>query len=188
MTKIYLIRHGETEWNRLTKLQGREDISLNQTGLMQADKVSEYFCDKKLDLVFSSPLKRAYETADVIAKKHDIDGVFTLEGLIERDYGQASGYTSAERKIKFPDGKFEGMEDSELVTERMMTSLYKIARENTNKSILVVSHGSAINTVLAYLSDNEIGSGKTRLHNCSVNLLNYKNESFSIEYFNRDVL
>lgn len=187
MIIIYLLRHGETEWNRLTKLQGRKDIELSDTGRIQARNVAEYFLDITPDLIYSSPLKRAYETAEIIADVNNLPKPIAVNDLMERDYGLAEGYTASERKILFPDGEYPEMEVTESVCNRVIKALSIIASDNNDKSIVIVSHGSAINTVLAELSNQEIGSGKTKLHTCSVNKIISNRGKMTIEYFNKKV-
>lgn len=187
MTTIYLLRHGETEWNRLTKLQGRKDIELSDTGRIQARHVAEYFLNITPDVIYSSPLKRAYETAEIIVDINNLPKPIVVNDLMERDYGLAEGYTALERKVLYPDGKYPEMEDTESVCKRMIEALSLIASNNHDKTIVIVSHGSAINAVLGKLSNYEIGSGKTKLHTCSVNKIISENEKMTIEYFNKKV-
>lgn len=187
MTKIYLMRHGETEWNKLTKLQGHEDIELNETGRKQATVVACYYDSINVDVIYTSPLKRAKETGGIIGRLQGVKHIFEENDLIERDYGVLSGLTLKERKERYPNGHHPDVESNEMVQERMMTALTKIANLNHGKNIIVVSHGSAINSVLAYLTEGKIGTRKTKLHTCCINLLNYENDAFHIEYYNKKV-
>ncbi|QUH28570.1 histidine phosphatase family protein [Vallitalea guaymasensis] len=187
MGKIGIIRHGETEWNKLTKLQGREDIDLNKTGLEQARVVGEYLKKYNWDIVFSSPLKRAKSTAKVIAETIGEEEVILEEDLIERDYGKASGMTLDERLEKYPDRKYAGMENWQLLRERVNNKVLELAKRYEDKNILIVSHGGAINSLLYTLSDGEYGSGITKLHMGSMSMLMYNGEKLIVEYFNRKV-
>ncbi len=68
MIRLYFVRHGETEWNKIGKFQGSADVSLNNIGKIQADLTAEYIKKFKFDKIYSSPLKRAFETASKIAE------------------------------------------------------------------------------------------------------------------------
>jgi len=83
-TTICIIRHGETDWNSSGKLQGCEDIELNDLGRKQAIETSRYFETEKWDVVVSSPLKRAYETAQIIADRLSIPVIQVVEEIVER--------------------------------------------------------------------------------------------------------
>ena len=72
MITIYLIRHGETLWNKKGRYQGIADVELSEKGILQADKIEDYFRDIKLDAVISSPLKRAVRTGQGVAGSHDL--------------------------------------------------------------------------------------------------------------------
>jgi broad specificity phosphatase PhoE len=90
LTTIILIRHGETEWNREEIFRGRADIELNETGLKQARLLAQCLADEKMNVIYSSPLKRAFKTAEMIARYHDID-VSVASELIDFDYGEWQG-------------------------------------------------------------------------------------------------
>ncbi len=97
MTEILLIRHGETGWNVSETFRGRADVELNETGLRQAELLGKYLSAGKIDVIYSSPLKRAVKTAGAIAKYQKIQ-VNTAENLIDFDYGEWQGLTVAEVK------------------------------------------------------------------------------------------
>lgn len=173
--KIYLIRHGETDWNRLLRFQGREDIPLNSTGIGQAKACGRALALTDIQAVFTSPLKRARLTGEIIAAQAGLplDQVRTLPELIERDLGEYSGQYIKDRSDYFALSAGEttkGMEPFSSVLERMELALKKMS-ETKIASAAAVSHGAAINVLLAGLSNHAVGTGKTRLHNGGISLL-----------------
>jgi broad specificity phosphatase PhoE len=102
MTEIILIRHGETEWNVGEIFRGRIDIELNETGLKQAELLAEYLGEVKIDAIYSSPLRRALKTAEMIAGSHKLD-VKIAPGLIDFDYGEWQGLLHQEVKDKYKE-------------------------------------------------------------------------------------
>jgi broad specificity phosphatase PhoE len=87
MAEIILARHGETEWNVTEVFRGRIDIDLNETGVKQAKLLAEYLSESAIEAVYSSPLKRARKTAEIIAQPHKLK-VNADPGLIDFDFGQ----------------------------------------------------------------------------------------------------
>lgn len=173
-----------TDWNKVGRLQGLEDIELNDLGKIQANKTAEYLSHSDWDLIFSSPLKRALQTAEIIQKRLKINRVEIIEEFIERDFGLASGLTNDESAVKFPDGIIPNEESRESVALRVMRGLEQVAARCNKGNIIVVSHGAAINSILSVLSNGEIGSGKTVLKNCCLNFLAYRNNQWIIEEYN----
>ena len=102
MTEIILARHGETEWNLAEVFRGRMDIELNEAGMKQAELLAEYLSHLKIDAVYSSPLKRALKTAEMIASYHKLD-VEVAPGLIDFDYGEWQGMPHQEVKDKYKE-------------------------------------------------------------------------------------
>jgi len=102
MTEIILVRHGETEWNASETFRGRADVDLNATGLRQAELLGKYLSTEKIDLIYSSPLKRAVKTAEAIARYQKI-GVNAVENLIDFDYGEWQGLTLEEVKERYEE-------------------------------------------------------------------------------------
>jgi uncharacterized phosphatase len=164
VTTICVIRHGETDWNALGRLQGSEDIELNNLRRKQAIQIAGYFQDEPWDVVVSSPLKRAFETAEIIATSLEIPTVHLVDELKERSYGSGSGLLPEECRCRFPNG-IPDQEEFEHLRKRAMVGLTKIANEFKGKRIIVVSHGGLTNSILYSLSDGEFGSFKTRLKN-----------------------
>ena len=100
MAEIILVRHGETEWNIEEIFRGRIDIDLNDTGIKQAELLDEHLSYVKIDAVYSSPLKRALKTAEMIASYHKLDVEIT-PGLIDFNYGKWQGLAHQEVKDKY---------------------------------------------------------------------------------------
>jgi len=184
-TIIYLIRHGETDWNVLGKLQGQEDVELNISGRKQASELARYFETEILDVIVSSPLKRAYETARIITDKKSVSAIQVVDQLVERSYGDAEGLLPEERLIQFPNGIVPGQEDFELLRIRAMNALEKIATDFHGKKILVVSHGGIIYTILYSLLGTEFKNTKTLLKNGSINKLILEDNLWSVEFYNK---
>ncbi len=187
MTSICIIRHGETDWNSSGRLQGCEDIELNELGRMQAAQLAAYLSKQQWDVVISSPLKRAYETAQIIASRISLPNLIMHEGLRERDYGEASGLLPDERHKRFPDGIIPGQEEFEHLRERAIRALDEIAAQHSGKKIIVVSHGAFTNSILYTISGGEFGSFKTRLKNGCLNLIVQSNNQWSVSYYNKTV-
>jgi len=183
--KICLIRHGETDWNAMGKWQGREDIPLNTNGIKQAERCGAALKQGRWGAIFTSPLCRAKKTAEVLAGALNISRVYEEDDLTERDYGAASGLLASERSGLFPDGMYDGMEDWEALRDRVCGAIVKCAERGFPDNIIIVSHGSAINSVLAELSGHAIGTGKTNLLNTCVNVLEYKDGALTIVCHNQ---
>ncbi|MFH1775206.1 MAG: histidine phosphatase family protein [Chloroflexota bacterium] len=97
MTELILARHGETDWNVAEVFRGRADIGLNGTGVKQAELLAEYLSSVRVDAIYSSPLKRALRTAEVIARYQE-SRVEVAPGLIDFDYGEWQGLSHQEVK------------------------------------------------------------------------------------------
>ena len=172
---IYFVRHGQTELNKLGKLQGHKDIELNDEGRMQAQIVKEKLSGVKFDKVFSSPLKRAKETAQIICNKEAV----VDNRLIERFNGELEGKLKAEIKT-FPDfndpneTRF-GIETLNSFKNRINDFLDEITKNYKNKNVLVVTHAGVCLYVRCYFEGEPDGVlyEKYKLQNCEV--LSYEN-------------
>jgi uncharacterized phosphatase len=182
--KIYLIRHGETDWNLIGKVQGREDISLNDTGRSQAKKCAMALQNTGIKIIISSPLTRAVETANIIANANDSIDVIVDDGLIERDFGEMSGMTYDRRKYFDKFDKEETMEPLDKLSKRLVDCIHKYATEYKGNDIAMVSHGAAINSVIKVLSNGEEGSGITRLKNACISILKYEDKELNLGSYN----
>jgi uncharacterized phosphatase len=185
--KICLLRHGETEWNNLGKLQGREDVPLNVMGIEQIRGTVKYFKKTDWKIIITSPLVRAKASAEIISK--EIGGIKIHEEIdfIERDYGKASGMTVKERQTVFPDGEYIGIEPFEALQNRTVNALKKYMEKYKGNNIIIVSHGAAINSIVAYLSKNELGAERAALKNACITLLEEVDKEIRIKYYNKIV-
>ena len=181
--EICLVRHGETDWNKVGKLQGHTDIALNENGMKQAEMCAQFLKGNGYELVFTSPLKRAKQTAQIIAQKSALQ-IIEMPLFIERNYGNAEGMVYEERITKFPKRNYPNQESKEALIERVTKGLKQITEQHSENKIILVAHGAVINCILAILSNNEIGSGKTKLANACISEIEYKNSTWLIKYFN----
>lgn len=157
MTTILLARHGESDWNRAQRWQGFADRPLTERGRGQAVELADRLAEIELDAVYSSDLRRARDTAEVVAQTKGLE-VHASPDLREVDVGSWSGLTRAEAEARFPDAYHrwlhggEGWEDGETyeqLGERVVRAIQRIAAENDGGRVLVVAHGGSIRAVHA---------------------------------------
>jgi len=150
------IRHGQTDWNRDDRLQGSSDIPLNDTGREQAHEAATLLRDGDWQVVVSSPLLRARETAQIIADDLGIDLGPSYPELIERDYGVLEGESSSEIVAKYPDRDYPGAESLASVVARGRAGLAHIARDVGDRDTVIVCHGTIIRYTLAALAGRRL--------------------------------
>ena len=158
MTTILLARHGETDWNREGRFQGWADPPLNATGRAQAVDLSVQLMAEELAAVYSSPLRRAYETAEVVAASRGLEPV-TVDALREVDVGSWSGLSRAEIEQRFPEQYArwldygQGWEDGETyeqMGDRVVGALQELAEARNGERILAVTHGGPMRAASAF--------------------------------------
>ena len=158
MTTILLARHGETDWNREGRFQGWADPPLNATGRAQAVDLSVALMAEELAAVYSSPLRRAYETAEIVAASRDLEPV-RLDALREVDVGSWSGLTREEIDQRFPeqyarwldyDQGWEDGETYEQMADRVVAALLELAAKHDGERILAVTHGGPMRAASAF--------------------------------------
>jgi len=146
---LYLVRHGETDWNLARRIQGSTDIPLNDTGRAQAAAAGRLLSRRDWDAIYSSPLSRALETASIIATEIGLDAPIAVDEIVERNYGEAEGLADPELSERFPgETPVPGRESREEVVARVLPALMEIAERHPDEAILVVSHGGVIRAVL----------------------------------------
>lgn len=182
--RIYLIRHGETDWNLEGRLQGREDIPLNETGVLQANICGQALKGMDIGAIIISPLSRARKTAEIIAGYVGLSELIVDNRLIERDFGELSGSTYDRRKYFDTFGIDAGIEPFEALRERLIDCITSCAKVHTGHDAIMVSHGGAINAAVAALTGGEAGSGKTRLKNACISIICHEEGALRLDSYN----
>ena len=168
---IYLVRHGETDFNRFSITQGHTDTSLNKKGLEQAQNLSEKLKNYNFDIVFCSSLTRAKQTCDYIMKYHNCP-VYYDSRLMERGKGVLERHKNTPEKYAefFADPhKFSG-ETEEDVLKRVSAFLRDL-KKYKKKNILIVSHGGVYAYIKHYLEKKDIRKDpieKLDMENCQI--------------------
>ncbi|MEO6309939.1 MAG: histidine phosphatase family protein [Leifsonia sp.] len=156
MTRLSIVRHGQTDWNLHKRIQGSTDIPLNRTGRAEAAEAGVRLRERTWDAIVASPLARAEETARIIAGELGLSAPLTIPDITERHHGEIEGLTFSERQSRFPDGvAVPGLESRQDVLDRVLPALRRIAEQHQGKSVLVISHGGVIGTLLRHTTDGE---------------------------------
>lgn len=183
-TRIYLLRHGETTWNAERRYQGSLDSPLSATGWQQALRLREALRSAPLVAVYSSPLRRALDTARVIAEPHSLP-VTPHEGLHEIRVGEWEGLTVAEIESRYVDAlqqwhttphlaRIPGGETIEEMRNRAAAALVEIRRRHESGRVAVVAHGGVNKAILLTLLGAPLSAyWRIRQHNGCINVLEY---------------
>lgn len=148
-TIIYLIRHGQTDWNLNQKVQGGSNIPLNENGRKQAEAMAVKLRGVPFCAVFSSDLDRAKETAEILIQGRGLD-IQVDPRFRERGFGSWEG-KDFEEYLKAADDQRLDVESSEAMRERVLAALDEVAALYPGKTILVSSHGGALKYIVAFL-------------------------------------
>jgi len=194
MTEIILVRHGKTEWNVAETFRGRIDIELNETGIKQAELLAEYLSDVKIETIYSSPLKRALKTAELIANYHQLE-VKIAPGLIDFDYGKWQGLPHQEVKDKYKELYTEWISSPDQVTIPDGESLNDVRQRaigvvdeviaKYKGTVVLVSH-RVVNKVLicALLGLDNSHFWNIRQDTCGITTFTYEDERFILTEHN----
>lgn len=181
MTRFFLVRHGETEWNRIRRIQGSSDIPLNDTGRKQAKQAGDILANHRFDLIVSSPLSRAMETALIISQRLSMPAPLPVASLTERHYGDAEGKTGAELEHLFPgDTPVPGREERDQVQRRVVHALADLAIRHPRADIIAVCHGGVIRSVVEYAAPGQYTEPIT---NCSIHSFQHTNRGLELLAF-----
>ncbi|GAA4481962.1 histidine phosphatase family protein [Microbacterium panaciterrae] len=176
MTLITLVRHGQTDWNLEGRIQGSTDIPLNDTGRAQAEEVAVRLAGTRFDHVYTSPLSRAVETAEIIAGALALPAPLTTAGMREHEFGEAEGMLWEQYVDRFRGKRDQvpGAETVQQLTDRALASLQRIdlaARRRSaprEESVLVATHGGVIRALLEHASGGTLPAPGESLGNGSV--------------------
>jgi probable phosphoglycerate mutase len=176
MTLLYLVRHGETDWNRARRIQGATDIPLNDLGRAQAAEAGDLLARRSFDRVVSSPLSRAAETGSIIAARLGLPAPELVPAVAERRYGDAEGLTGSEVERRFPAGTpVPGREGRRELLARVLPALVEIARSAGDVDdggaagrVVVATHGAVIRAVVTHVAGDDVLHLGTPIRNGSV--------------------
>jgi broad specificity phosphatase PhoE len=185
-TIIYLIRHGETEWNKNGRFQGHLDIELSEEGLRQGELVSKKLENVNFQGIYTSDLKRAYKTAEIIAKPHQMP-LKELIGLKEINVGIWGGMTLKEIKESYGEEFKKWNNDSEYrvekgesfndLTLRVAETITNIMESHKGEAICVVTHGGVIKSYIGSLLElSTFSKRKFFIENCSITIVKMKED------------
>ncbi len=176
--RLYLVRHGQTDWNVQKRAQGHTDRPLDETGMLQAKQVGKAFLDLPVQRILTSDLQRAHQTAAEIARRSKID-LEVLPELRERGFGEWEGQNFAEIAIRFGfEADFKGVTRNEVtppggesfveVWERLVSVVANVRNRNENTAI--VAHGGTCSLLTAMFLDGDVSlSNAFRFSNASIN-------------------
>ena len=154
---VYLVRHGETDWNIEKRFQGQRDIPLNATGLAQAEASGKALEGVRFSAIFSSPLSRAVRTAQAISTHTGGAPVVTDPRLVERSFGELEGMTVPEGQAYVKAHGGNGGQESKLSAgSRMEDLLREQAALHPDEDILIVTHGSITCCTLMKITDSQL--------------------------------
>ena len=171
MTQVlYVTRHGETDWNRIGRLQGHTDIPLNETGRAQAQALGDKLRDMQIAAVGSSDLVRAHETAHIVARRLGVEHLHVDPDLRERAFGLFEGLTRTECGSRYPEewtawsqdsrSTPPGAEPHDVLSARALRAARRAAEVHARKkgAVLLVSHGGTIRALLHAIGAPPAGS------------------------------
>jgi broad specificity phosphatase PhoE len=194
MAKLILARHGETVWNVKRVFRGRADVELDEVGIKQAKLLGKYLSNWRLEAIYSSSMKRALDTANIVARYQKV-GVHTAEGLIDFDYGEWQSLHEQKVKRLYPTlhnewhnnphkVKMPGGESLEDVRRRAVDVVGDILSKHKG-SVVLVSHRVVLKVLICYL----LGLDNSHFWNisqdvCGITIFNYVDGRFVLTRHN----
>ena len=191
LTRILALRHGETAWNRDTRIQGHIDVPLNERGRWQARRAAEALRDEPIAAVYSSDLSRAHQTAQAIAEAlgHTVS---THAGLRERHFGDFEGKTWAEIETGWPEQALAwrkrvpefaptGGENLLTLRERIARTVNELAARHPGEQVVMVAHGGVLDVLYRLATGQDIQAPRTwALDNAAINRLLWTPEGLTL--------
>jgi broad specificity phosphatase PhoE len=175
-TVVGLLRHGQTDWNIDLRLQGTTDIPLNQVGIEQVSRAADLL-DRDWDVILSSPLSRAQDSAEIVARELGGMPVAIEPKLLERSFGIGEGMTYGEWQEKFADlDHIPGAESKAQIEARALDLLNHLATNYAGLKVLTVSHGALIRFVLSEVTNGAIPPKGERLLNASLHVIRHQGD------------
>jgi len=183
-TRLFLLRHGETQANIEQRYQGQGSSDLSELGILESSSLSKALAKEKFSAIYSSTLSRSFETARIIAKPHSID-VIQVPGLIERHYGEWENLTFEEIKKRYTKiyeswliepGKtrIPGAEPLTELQKRGVTAIENLIGKHKDRAICVVGHGGMNRAILFHYMNIDLNNfWRIKQDNCCVNLIEF---------------
>ena len=188
-THLGLLRHGQTDWNINFLLQGVTDIPMNETGIEQVKLAASAIKAEDWDVILTSPLTRARQTAEIIARQNGFSEIVQQELLIERSFGEAEGLSHEQWRAKYSNlDEIPGGESRTQLAERSMLLLEIISTQLAGKRVLAISHGALIRALLSIASNNELPRDGERLGNASLNVVKHSENSWQVVNYSLEPL
>jgi len=186
--RLIIVRHGESEWNRIGRYQGQIDTALSELGLAQAEALAERLRKEPLDAIFSSPLQRARKTAEAIARHHDEVPFFDEDALLEINHGEWEGKYTQEITTQFAAGLHEwrhyptrsqmpGGESFSNILKRVLDFKERLRLEYAGRNVLISTHDVVVKILVA----DSLGMNMDRINriwitNASISVIEYTDE------------
>ena len=192
VTRICLVRHGETEWNAERRIQGQIDIELNATGRLQAEAAGRWLVRAGLAALYSSDLRRAWQTAKAIGAATGLEPV-ARPALRERRYGIFEGLTYAELQARHPEGyaafeardvdyDFESGESLKAMYARVTGCLCEIAAAHPGGVVALVLHGGVLDIVNRFVRGTALQTPRDFLiPNAGLNWISCRDGQWSLD-------
>lgn len=196
-TRFFLVRHGETDWNRSDRFRGRSDIGLTEQGRWQAEQVAARLATRygPVAAIYSSPLPRALQTAEPIAAAHHLIPQAEAD-LLDIDYGAWEGLSAKEAEEKYPDlyaawlerpgrVRFPAGESTRQVRVRIESLLNRLNQDHYGENVVLVSHRITCHVILCYalgLSNDHLWRIKQEL-GC-LNIIERRDEAYTVTLMN----
>lgn len=194
--EIYLVRHGETVWNTQQRYQGATDVPLSERGVWQAQRLADWFEQIPLVAVYASDLSRAFQTAEIIARPHNLK-VELLPEFREMSFGEWEGLTASEIESKYglsfycrwlenPEAvSIPGAESLRSLLKRTLAGIDRIAKRHRSGKVTVVTHGGNIMSLGCHLKGEPLSAfWKYYQKNSSVCLLRVSDGEMILETMN----
>lgn len=195
--RIILVRHGETEWNRIRRFQGRSDLPLNQNGIEQAHALALALKDESFMAIYSSPLARAIETARLIGAFHPSTPLFEEEGLVEMDLGDFDGMEAQQWAAQYRDFiedwetnpstlTMPGGESLQEVQQRAVDTLERIYQNyDPGSTLLICTHNFVIVSILCHAAKTSLDRFRDwRQDTAALNIIYKHGHHFQVEKVN----
>ncbi len=193
LLQLIVVRHGETDWNRFERLQGQQDIPLNEQGIKQVVLLSKKWKEENIELkaIYTSDLLRAKLTAEIIGESLQVP-IYIHQGLRERYFGLVEGKTIAEiqrvepdfstlRSEQYPHLLIESVAETKL---RIVKTIEEIRTKHLGEKIAVISHGGTITAFLRHILNEESFLNLSRLNNTGVTFLRWESNKWRLERYN----